>query len=525
PGRRDTTSPPSLPDGVLKAYDALQYPSAHPNVFVDSNGRAIRATTQFGFLIFGQYEKNFPVQDLAAVFSIMVDNNTFDDAYVCALDVVQDKSRVIAKLVLTRKDFPEARKHVRFAVPFKPPSTDSVLEFRLFYMGHTYMAIKGIYITDPAIIRVEDLPPDDRLLPKPEGGIGIYNYDLKAQGTNLYNGTQKLTILGWSTYMWKDMKTYPWDGPYKGKTPSEFADLLVKYNSALTRTFCIDTWTSTIFPWKKVGNKFDLNQFDPTYMNNLRSLAQAFGSQGILVQLDLFDNVALWDHGDGMTWTRHPFHPSNGGPIRDERDGREEFYNPNPTVKALQEKYLGYMINSLKDLKNIIFEVCNEYNGGGGASWHNWVADVIKASNPSVLVSASCDVNVSVSDPIFRHSNIDITSSHSGEWMERDFSAVHQNVLDRLKGYGKPTLLSTDGSKENWAAQKNDMINTANKVVPQGFGLEYKELVEPVAQMITPLGVRIQPVPTPPTTPTAFCKGGEFVCIEGFDRQKIEGLG
>jgi hypothetical protein len=541
-GKRDAT--PSFPNGILKIYNALSYPSVHPQAFADENGRAVRATTQSGFLVFGQYEKNFPTQDLVAVYSIMVDNNTADDAHVCLLDVVENMNRVTAKSPITRKDFPEAGKHVRFTLPFKSSSTDTTLEFRLFYMGYTYMAIKGIYVIDPAIITVESLPPDDELLalvapppvveiPQPGGEPveGTRVYDLKVSGGSIFNGTQKLVITGWSTYMWKDMKSYPWDGKYKGKSPQEFADIMVKYNANLTRTFCIDTWSSALFPWKKEGNKFDLNRFDPTYMANLRNLITAFGNKGIIVQLDLFDNVALWDHNDGMTWTRHPFNAANGGPISNSKDGRPDFYNPNANVKALQEKYIRYMVSSLKDLKNVVFEVCNEYNGG--ANWHNWVADVIKSENSSILVSASAEINSSAADQIFKHKNINITSSHANEWVTGDLKNINQGVLNRLKGYGKPTLLSTDGSKENWGAMKNDMINSSKTVISQGFGIEFKELVESVAQAIaalsTPIPVTTEsgttPKPEIPTTtpqPSDFCKGGEIVCIDGFDQAKVD---
>jgi hypothetical protein len=496
--KREAVSGSNLPKGVLRVYDALQYPSNHPNAFIDANGRAVRATTTPGFLIFGQYEKNFPVQDLAAIFSVTVDNNTFDDAYVCTLDVTQDASRVIAKRVMTRKDFAEAQKHIRLVLPFRPSSTESQLEFRLLYMGYTYMAIKLVCIIDPAIITDinRDLPSDEELLKMVRPSIrSTYIYDLKTQGTSLYNGSQKLTVTGWSTYMWTNLQTHPWN-PYKGKSCQEFADLLVQYNANLTRTFCIDTWTSSLFPWKRVGSKFDLNQFDSTYMDNLRNLISTFGSRGIIVQLDLFDNVSLYDFGDGMTWTKHPWHPNNAlkAPISNPKDGRPEFYNPNWTVKTLQEKYLRYMVNSLRDLKNIIFEVCNEYNGWGGASWHNWVADVIKSENPSVLVSASTDVNVPVSDQIFRYSAVDITTSHANEWTTGDFKILNQSALDRLKAYGKPAVLSTDGCKENYDAQKNSMFNVANAVISQGFGIEFKDLYEPLANMLKPLAVPIQPV-------------------------------
>ena len=318
---------------------------------------------------------------------------------------------------------------------------------------------------------------------------GGYHYDLRAVGTSLYNGAQKLVLYGFSTYMWTDMKTHPWP-PCQGWSVSQFADKLAAYNANLTRTFCIDTWTSTLFPWKKVNGKFDLEQFDAEYMHNLRELITTFGSRGIVVQLDLFDNTALntWDVN---TWPRHPFNAANGGPIQNTQDGRQEFYNPNPTVKALQDKYVRYMVQSLKDLKNVVFEVCNEYNGWGGAGWHNGLSDIIKSENPSVLVSANVDK--SVMDAVFAHGSVDITTDHTGGWTTKDFSGgVNQTNLDYLRGFGKPTLLSSDGCAEDYAAQKDAMFNVAKAVLGQGFGVEFKDFYEPLAEMLSPLGEPIQ---------------------------------
>lgn len=528
--KKDVPPPTSLPAGFFKIYDTLRYPSAHPGTFIDSptfpnwgnptrlRYRAVRATTQPGFLVFGQYEKGFPVQDWVVVFSVVIDNNTFDDAYVGTLDVVQDSTRVIAKMILTRKDFPEAGKPVRFALPFRPTSEDSKLEFRLYYMGYTYMAIKFICVVNPTLLPAPFQPSPQagwvlpegsflsdeelaKLLPSPVSPFtGNYVYNLKARGYDLYNEInppQKLVITGYSTYMWTDMSFYPWDGPYKGKTPAEFADIILGYNACLTRVFCIDTWTSNLFPWSKVGNKFDLYSFDPVYMENLKNLVQSFGERGIIVVLDLFDNVALWDTPSGMTWRRHPFNAANGGPITNPKDGRPEFYNPNPLVRALQENYVRYMVDTLREYKNIIFEVCNEYNMGGGAAWHNWVADVIKSVNPEVLVSASLEVDKPGYFDVWSYKNTDIIYDHTGGWVSRDFKTIWKNYVTlKLKEPGKPVLLSTDGCEENYPAQHRDMVNAAKFAIDQNCGVEFKDLYEPVAQEVKAFAVPLAPAGT-----------------------------
>lgn len=529
--KKDVSPSVSLPAGFFKIYDVLRYPSAHPGTFIDiptfpSTGgsgtrpylryRAIRATTQPGFLVFGQYDNlvgagSGPAPTLAAVFSIIIDNNTFDDAYVGILDVTEDGNRVISKRILTRKDFPEAGKPVRFAVPFNlavgagPGPALTKLEFRLYYLGYTYMAIRFICIVD-ANVPIEQIPPDEELGEILEVGAGPgpaptgrYVYNLKARGYDLYNETQKLVLTGYSTYMWTDMSYFPWDGPYKGMTPGEYAEIIASYNANITRVFCIDTWTSSLFPWARVGatGKFDLNTFDPVYMENLKNLVQSFGNFGIIVVLDLFDNVALWDTPTGMTWRRHPFNAANGGPIANPKDGRPEFYNPNPEVRALQENYIRYMVDSLREYKNIIFEVCNEYNMGGGASWHNWVADVIKSVNPEVLISASLEVDRPGYWDVWSYKNTDIIYDHTGGWVSRDFKTIWKNyVTIKLKEPGKPVILSTDGCEENYPAQHRDMVNAAKFAIDQNCGIEFKDLYEPVAQEVKAFAVPLTPAGT-----------------------------
>ena len=84
-------------------------PSTHPGAFNHRGGKAIRATTEQGFLCYGQYRKGYPTKPLKALFSILLDNNTADDRNILILDVYDHHSdRVIGKEVITRKDFSKA---------------------------------------------------------------------------------------------------------------------------------------------------------------------------------------------------------------------------------------------------------------------------------------------------------------------------------------------------------------------------------------------------------------------------------
>lgn len=183
PSGEITTAATSLPVGVLDQFRARQFPSAHPQAFLDLNGRAIRATTQPGFLLFGQYKTGYPVQELEAVFYLYIDNNTFDDAYICIVDVVENKQRVVAKKIMTRRDFPEAKKHLKIGLPFKVTSQQATYEFRVYYIGYAYFAVDGVFVIDPALVMLDQLParvdeaPQPELQPEPQPQRGYCRGD------------------------------------------------------------------------------------------------------------------------------------------------------------------------------------------------------------------------------------------------------------------------------------------------------------------------------------------------------------
>jgi hypothetical protein len=475
--------------GLIKKYQVNLYPYTHVRAYNLGIGRAVRATTLTGFLVFGQYEKGLK-GNLRVVYSLLVDNVDYDDAYIAILDVVEDGSKVIAKRVLTRKDFLEPNKVQRFELDITGEKFGS-LEFRVYYLGNSYFEVRGIYVFDRSVIGEKyEYPSDEALLLDDKTNNGTtgtddaFVYNLKRVGYDLYNGYKVVKLLGYSTYSWKDMKQYPWENEFYGMSPDQYGEEIKNYGGNFTRLFCIDTWTSSVFPWvRSADGKFDLNQLNPEYFENLRNLVKSFHSKGIVVMLDVFDNVALWDTPSGLTWRRHPFNAANGGPIQNPRDGRPEFYIPNSYIRSIQEIYIRHLVNSLREYKNVIFEVCNEYNMGGGPAWHNWVSDVIKSENNTVLVSASIETDRFGYFDVWSYKNVDIISDHSNGWVSRDFKNIWKNYTTlKLREPGKPVILSTDGSAENYAAQHKDMVEAARFAYEKANGLEFKDLYKPVAQ-------------------------------------------
>ena len=159
-------TPPSfqtpLPDGFFDIFQVFRLPSTLKQTFTEHGGKAIKATYDHGFFCFGQYKKGYPQQPLKAYFSILIDNNDFDDRNILILDVYDhDSDRVIGKQLITRKDFPERGKYCLFEFDFTPPSASANMEFRIYYMGHAYIRADKIAIVDPTKVIIStpsDIP-------------------------------------------------------------------------------------------------------------------------------------------------------------------------------------------------------------------------------------------------------------------------------------------------------------------------------------------------------------------------------
>ena len=131
---------------------------SHSKAFLDHNGRAVRANTQNGFLFFGNYQADYPEQMLTAVFSLYIDNNTYDDAYIAILDVVKNRNRVVASRLLRRTEFPTALKHLKMTLNFLADDPTAQYETRVLYLGFAYLAVDGVYVIDPYRISPDVLP-------------------------------------------------------------------------------------------------------------------------------------------------------------------------------------------------------------------------------------------------------------------------------------------------------------------------------------------------------------------------------
>jgi hypothetical protein len=143
-------------------------------------------------------------------------------------------------------------------------------------------------------------------------------------------------------------------------------------------------------PWKRTGPglaadgkpRFDLDAFDPAYFDRLRQRVVQAGDRGIYVSIMLFEG---WELQFTDAWKYHPFHqPNNINGVDADPGGRGLLYNQlrddatGQKVRALQEAYIRKVVDTVGDLDNVLYEVCNEA-GVYSTGWQYHLIDFLHA--------------------------------------------------------------------------------------------------------------------------------------------------
>lgn len=161
-------------------------------------------------------------------------------------------------------------------------------------------------------------------------------------------------------------------------------------------------------PWARTGPgvakdgkpKFDLSKFDQTYFDRLRERVRAAGTQGIYVDVMLFDGWALHLSPAPDNVEGHPFHAGNNvNGVGITSIVNCQVLPLDPKVQEFEQAYLRKVVDAVHDLPNVLYEVANESSGGGtvdqtfakmlglgdtapkwgnSTEWQYWVIDVVK---------------------------------------------------------------------------------------------------------------------------------------------------
>ncbi|MBC7328596.1 hypothetical protein H5T87_10890 [bacterium] len=213
------------------------------------------------------------------------------------------------------------------------------------------------------------------------------------QNPRYFTDDGKRVIYLTGSHTWSNLQDM---GPSNPPYPFDFSaylDFLQKHNHNFIRLwrwelpkFRYDPSRNFSFcrphPWRRTGPglardgelKFDLTKFDDAYFRRLRQRVEMAGKRGIYVSIMLFEGHGAQFAAEG--WEFHPFHPDNN--INHIDGGRLDYYTlKNPKVLALQEAYVKKVIDTVNDLDNVLYEICNEA-GNYSTEWQYHMIKFIK---------------------------------------------------------------------------------------------------------------------------------------------------
>jgi hypothetical protein len=120
------------------------------------------------------------------------------------------------------------------------------------------------------------------------------------------------------------------------------------------------------------GPRFDVQRFNQEYFDRLRARVVEAGNRGLYVSVMFFQGFSteqkqtkVVDPKIGNAWEGHPFHPDNNinginGDLDGDGRGREVHSLDSPEIVRLHEAYARKVIDTLRGLNHVIWEICNE---------------------------------------------------------------------------------------------------------------------------------------------------------------------
>jgi hypothetical protein len=211
--------------------------------------------------------------------------------------------------------------------------------------------------------------------------------------------------------------------------------------------------------------KFDLSQFDQTYFDRMRLRIMQAGARGMYVSVMLFNGFSVGQKGAGDTgnpWIGHPYNSTNNiNSINGDTNGDGNVYSANGyevqqgTITAIQNLEIAYVhkvIDTVGDLDNVMYEICNEIMGNAASiAWEYSIITEIR--NYEAEKAKQHPIVLTVAYP--GGSNSDLFASSAEAISPNPGSGNYQEDPDANDG-SKVIILDTDhlwgiGGDRVWA--------------------------------------------------------------------------
>ncbi len=126
-------------------------------------------------------------------------------------------------------------------------------------------------------------------------------------------------------------------------------------------------------PWARAGEQWDLHRWDDAYFPRLRDFCAQAGRRGIVVEV-----VPFCPFYEEVLWQVNPMRAANNVNGVGDVPATEVYTLKHPDLVAVHEAVTRRIVQELRDLDNVYYEICNEpYFGGVTLEWQHHIADVI----------------------------------------------------------------------------------------------------------------------------------------------------
>jgi len=130
--------------------------------------------------------------------------------------------------------------------------------------------------------------------------------------------------------------------------------------------------------------KWDVTAFNQSYFDRLRARIIEAGNKGIYVSVMLFNGFSTDEKGTGSgnPWIGHPMNASNNsneinGDTNGDGAGTEVHRSTITAVDTIWKSYIRKVVDTVNDLDNVVFEICNECDSGS-MEWQQAMVTYLK---------------------------------------------------------------------------------------------------------------------------------------------------
>ena len=134
------------------------------------------------------------------------------------------------------------------------------------------------------------------------------------------------------------------------------------------------------------GLKFNLELFNQSYFDRMRQRIIEAGERGIYVSIMLFNGFSVDKPSPyNNPWNGHPFNVNNNingidGDPNQTGKGTEVQTLLIPSVIAVEEAYVRKIVDTVNDLDNVLYEICNESDTNSATTaWQYYMINYIKS--------------------------------------------------------------------------------------------------------------------------------------------------